>query len=88
MLTHIKSLKTAAHALKPVVWLGQHGLTDAVMAEVEAALNAHELIKIKIPGEDRDARKASAADIAARAQAELVQIVGHVATFYRKKARE
>ncbi len=85
MSAKIKSLKTQAHALKPVVWLGQQGLTDAVMAEVEVALSAHELIKIKIPGQDREARKAAVADIAARSKAELIQIVGHVATLYRKR---
>ncbi len=85
MSAKIKSLKTQAHALKPVVWLGQLGLTDAVMAEVEIALNAHELIKIKIPSEDREARKTAAADIATQSKAELIQLVGHVATFYRKR---
>ena len=41
-----KALKAKAHVLKPTVMIGQHGLTDAVIAEIDIALNAHELIKI------------------------------------------
>ena len=51
-----QALKVKAHSLKPVVIIGQSGLTDAVMAEIELALNCHELIKVKIRAE-RDERK-------------------------------
>lgn len=81
----LKALKTRAHNLKPVVWLGQHGLTEPVLNEIDLALNAHELIKIKIPGDDREARKQIILDIQAKMQTELIQQVGKIATFYRKK---
>lgn len=80
-----KVLKLKAHALKPVVWLGQQGLTSAVLAEVEIALAAHELIKVKIPGVDREARNVMINEIMALASAELIQSIGQIATFYRKK---
>ena len=84
-MTDIKALKTRAHALKTVVWLGQHGLTDAVLVEVEGALHAHELIKIKIPAESRALRLEIAQEILTKTKSELVQLMGSVATFYRKK---
>ena len=81
----LKALKARAHNLKPVIWLGQHGLTEAVLAEIDLALNAHELIKIKIPGDDREARKQMILDIQAKMQAQLIQLVGKIVTIYRKK---
>ncbi|MCX7122822.1 MAG: YhbY family RNA-binding protein [Gammaproteobacteria bacterium] len=80
-----KTLKSRAHNLKPVVWLGQHGLTEPVLTEIDIALSAHELIKIKIPGDDREARKQIILDIQSKMQTELIQHVGKIATFYRKK---
>ena len=81
----LKSLKSRAHNLKPVVWLGQHGLTEPVLNEVDIALNAHELIKVKIPGDDREARKQIILSIQEKLQATLIQIVGKIVTLYRKK---
>src|SRR5690554_1721637 len=77
-------LKSAAHPLKPVVMLGGNGLTEGVMAEIELALEHHELIKVKVPEEDRDIRNAIHATIAEHAKAELVQAIGKVAVFYRR----
>ncbi|MGC8697080.1 MAG: ribosome assembly RNA-binding protein YhbY [Halothiobacillus sp.] len=76
-------LRAQAHHLSPVVLLGQHGLTEAVMAEIELALGIHELIKVRIPGQDREDKKAMMQQIATTTQAELVQTVGHMAVFYR-----
>ncbi|MHB9020474.1 MAG: ribosome assembly RNA-binding protein YhbY [Halothiobacillus sp.] len=76
-------LRAQAHHLNPVVLLGQHGLTEAVMAEIELALGIHELIKVRIPGQDRDDKKAMMLNIATVTGAELVQTVGHMAVFYR-----
>jgi RNA-binding protein len=81
----LKTLKSRAHNLKPVIWMGQHGLTEPVLNEIDIALNAHELIKIKIPGDDREARKQIILDIQTKMQAELIQMVGKIVTFYRKK---
>lgn len=76
-------LKKQAHHLKPVVLLGQAGLTDAVMAEIDLALGHHELIKVRVNAEDRDDRDAVVDAIAERAGADLVQRIGHVASYFR-----
>jgi RNA-binding protein len=76
-------LKRRVHHLKPVVLLGQSGLTDAVVAEIDAALTYHELIKVKVNAGDRDLRDALVAEIAARTGSDLVNRIGHVAAFYR-----
>jgi RNA-binding protein len=75
-------LRGQAHSLKPVVQLGEKGLTDAVVAEVDRSLDAHELIKVRLVGE-RDEREAQAADLADRVEAEAVGLTGKVAIFYR-----
>ncbi len=51
--TQQKFLRSKAHHLKPVLWIGQNGLTESVTAEIELALNHHELIKIKLRVGDR-----------------------------------
>lgn len=78
-----KNLRAQVHHLKPVVTVADKGLSESVMAEIERALNDHELIKIKLRG-DRDVRKAWAASIAEQCKAELVQSIGQVASFYRR----
>lgn len=77
---HLKSL---AHSLKPVVLLGANGLTEGVMAEIELALNHHELIKVKVPDEDRELREQVYATIVAHTQAYRVQVVGKIITLYK-----
>ena len=76
-------LKARAHALEPVVHAGQAGLTAALVAEVDRALTAHELIKVKIGGEDRKARAALADALCARTDAARVQQVGKVFVLWR-----
>ncbi|WTM88489.1 ribosome assembly RNA-binding protein YhbY [Halothiobacillus sp. DCM-1] len=78
-------LRAEAHHLNPVVLLGQHGLTDAVLAEIDAALTTHELIKVKIAGQDREDKKAIIERITAASGAELVQTVGHIAVLFRPR---
>jgi RNA-binding protein len=77
-----KKLRAAAHALKPVVMIGQSGLTAAVLAETEQALDSHELIKIKIRAE-REERKLISEKICTDTGAELIQTIGQVAVIYR-----
>lgn len=77
-----KQFRAAAHTLKPVVIVGQSGLTLSVLAEIEVALNVHELIKIKIRAE-RDDRKCIIEKICNEAGAELIQMIGQVAVIYR-----
>jgi RNA-binding protein len=79
----IKFLRGKCHDLKPVVMLGQKGLTEAVLNELEIALDHHELVKIKLSVDDRDARKQLAEEICQRCQAEVVQSIGKTLTIYR-----
>lgn len=76
-------LRAEAHHLKPVVLMGQHGLTDAVLAEIDQALLIHELIKVRIPGVERDEKKQITDAICDHCDCQHVQTVGHVATLYR-----
>ena len=77
-----KKLKAQAHGLKPVITVGQAGLTDAVLAETEIALNTHELIKVKIRAE-RDERKQISENICTETGATLIQSIGQIAVIYR-----
>lgn len=78
-----KYLKSLAHGLNPVVRVGQHGLTDSVLNELDIALTRHELVKVKIAAEDRDARDAMLESMRASSQSVLVQRIGNVAVLYR-----
>jgi RNA-binding protein len=75
-------LRGEAHLLKAVVQLGARGLTDSVVAEVDTALEAHELIKVRLVG-GRDEREAMAADLADRVEAQAVGLTGRVAILFR-----
>ena len=81
--TQKKYLIGLCHHINPVVMTGQKGLTENVMAEVDEALRVHELVKVKLRGE-RDERKAWAGKIEETLNAELVQLIGHNASFYRR----
>jgi RNA-binding protein len=76
-------LRGQAHELKAILQVGGKGISDALVAEIDNALEHHELIKIKIAAEDRDARDGMIADLARRTDAALVQRIGHVAILYR-----
>ena len=77
-----KQLKSEAHSLNPVVIVGQSGLTDTVLAEIEIALDYHELIKVKIRAE-RDERKLISEKICIQTGAELIQSIGQIIVIYR-----
>jgi RNA-binding protein len=79
-----KALRRRAHALKPVVIVGQRGLTDAVVAAADEALERHELVKIRFAGCDRDQRDRLIRELARRTGAVPVQRVGFVLTLYRR----
>ncbi len=81
-----KHLRRLAHPLNPIVMLGNAGLTDAVVSELERALGDHELVKVSARVGDRDARNEALASLAARTSSELVQRIGHVGVFYRRRA--
>jgi RNA-binding protein len=80
-----RHLRGLAHALKPVVRLGSAGVTAAVVAETARALDDHELIKVKAPGGDREARDAWFAALARRSASAVVQRIGNVAVLYRPR---
>lgn len=76
-------LKGLAHQLKPVVMLGNHGFTEGVLAEIEQALEHHELIKVKIAGEDRETKTLIADAIVRETGACNVQVIGNTLILYR-----
>lgn len=78
-------LKARAHALEPVVHVGNAGVTDALAAEVERALTAHELIKVKVGVDDRERRVAIGDDLCARTGATAVHRVGKVVILWRPR---
>jgi RNA-binding protein len=83
-----RHLRGLAHALRPIVMVGDKGLTEPVLAELEIALDHHELVKLRIAAEGREERRAMIAEIAGRSGSEVVQTVGHTATVYRRNAEK
>ena len=77
-------LRAEAHKLGPVVIIGDKGLTDEVMKEIDRSLKAHELIKVKAATDDRAARSAWMQEICARLEAHPVQEIGKVLVIYRE----
>jgi RNA-binding protein len=82
--TERQALKARAHKLNPVVHIGAKGLTDDVVAEIDRALKAHELIKVRAAGLERDDRAEAISSICQRTGAEAVQQVGKIFVLYRK----
>jgi RNA-binding protein len=80
-IQHVKGL---AHSLKPVVLLGNNGLTEAVVAEIDFALNHHELIKVKINVEDRDTKALIAEAICRETNSTKIQVIGKTLVIYRQ----
>ena len=83
-----QKLKARAHALEPVVQVGNAGVTEHVAKELDRALTAHELIKIKVTAPDREAREALCDDICTRMDAAEVQRVGKVLVLWRPKPED
>lgn len=77
-------LKGLAHNLKPVVLMGSNGLTEAVLAEIEIALDHHELVKIRVASEDRDTKNLIIEAIVRETKAEKVQTIGKVLVLFRQ----
>jgi RNA-binding protein len=77
-----KKLRAQAHTLKPVILIGQSGFTAAVLAEIELALNTHELIKVRIRAE-RENRKQISEKICTDTGATLIQCIGQISVLYR-----
>ncbi len=79
----IKFLRAKCHALKAVIMLGQKGLTDEVLNELEIALTYHELVKIKLAVDDREQRKRLIDEICTKSHSEEVQSIGKTLSIYR-----
>ena len=77
-------LRGLAHDLKPVILVGAKGVTAALVAELDLALEQHELIKIKVAAEDRDTRDAWIAELVEKSDAAYVSRIGHTAVLYRR----
>lgn len=76
-------LKGLAHPLKPIVQLGSNGLTEGVVAEIDNALNFHELIKVKVPTDDREEKSLIMDAIVRETESEKLQVIGHTLILYR-----
>ncbi|MDR6095040.1 MULTISPECIES: ribosome assembly RNA-binding protein YhbY [Stenotrophomonas] len=76
-------LRGQAHDLKALLQIGGKGVTPAFLAELEEVLERHELIKVKVAAEDREARDAMVTELVTTTGAALVQRIGHVAVLYR-----
>ncbi len=81
---HRRALRARAHHLKPVVSVGAAGVSDAVLAELGIALDEHQLVKIRIAADHREQRKKLIDDLCRKANAELIQCIGHTAVLYRE----
>ena len=71
------------HTLKPVVMIGQYGLTESVLAELESTMEKHELLKIKIRVQDRDEKQQMIDQIVKVSHSRLVQVIGNIMVIYR-----
>ena len=77
-------LKGQAHSLKPVVLLGANGLTEGVLVEIESALDIHELIKVKVPTDERETKVLIFDAIVRETGAVKLQTIGHTIVLYRQ----
>lgn len=76
-------LKGLAHSLQPVVMVGNNGLTPSVIKEIDLSLNAHELIKIRVLGDERELREAMIEEICTATDSSFVQHIGKLIVLYR-----
>ncbi|MCW8934334.1 MAG: ribosome assembly RNA-binding protein YhbY [Gammaproteobacteria bacterium] len=84
----IKHLVSLTHNLKPVIMVGQNGVTENILKELDIALDFHELVKIKIAGEDRESRAEMIKQLSSAESVEIVQKIGKTLTLYRKNKKK
>ncbi len=77
-------LKAKAHSLRPVILIGDKGITESLIAELKRSILHHELIKVRISGAERELRDLMITQLCEQTQAELVQRVGHIATLWKR----
>src|SRR3569832_1184739 len=80
-----KYLRGLGHALNPVLLIGQHGMTPAVIAEAKRALHDHELIKVKFRGADQSTHDTGLAELATATDSVIVHRIGHTALYYKRR---
>ena len=82
----IRALRAESHRLKlkPVVMIGHNGLSENVVHELNQALDHHELIKVRIPGMDKDEKAAFVAQVCQQTNAVVIQKIGHVIVLFRQ----
>lgn len=78
-----KRFRRIGHELSPVILTGGQGLTEGILAETDRALEDHELIKVRVNGEDREERTAAIEAIAKETKSEVVQVIGKIVLLYR-----
>lgn len=78
-----KFLRAKCHDLKAVILMGQKGLTEEVLSELDNALTHHELVKIKLAIDDRDQRKQMIDEICAKTRSQKIQAIGKTVSVYR-----
>ncbi|HHH48371.1 MAG TPA: ribosome assembly RNA-binding protein YhbY [Gammaproteobacteria bacterium] len=78
-----RHLRALAHKLKPVVMVGNAGLSEGVIGEIDGSLAHHELIKVRLGGMGRDDRTAAIEEVCRKTASELVGSIGHIGIFYR-----
>ena len=79
----IKFLRARCHELKPVILMGQKGLTEEVLNEIDIALTSHELVKIKLAVDDRELRKQVSSEICEQTKSQEIQSIGKTLSIYR-----
>ena len=80
----IKRLKSIGHELKPIVMIGNKGITPAISEEIDRALSDHELIKVKLPAGTKHERDIVSTEIATTANANVIHTIGHMALLLRQ----
>jgi RNA-binding protein len=83
-----RHLRGLGHALKPVVILGNAGLTENVAMEIDQALTHHELIKVRVNAADRESRAALIEAICAQSKGQAIQTIGHILLLYRRNPKK
>ena len=76
-------LRGLAHKLKPVVMIGNAGITENIIQEIDSSLSHHELIKVRISGMERNDRENTAVELCKKTDSELVTTIGHIAVLFR-----
>ena len=84
----IKHLISLSHTLKPVIMIGQNGITDNILNELEIALNFHELVKIKIAAENKASCASTIDKLIQETSAETVQKIGKTLTLFRRNNKK